>query len=123
MNFRLGEFREAKGLTQKELGKLIGKSTGTIQSWEYGDSYPNAEYVWKLCEFFGCDPNTLLGWYDEHPREDSPVLTHEERELVGCYRESTAERRKAMIVNARDNAAMSKDASDKAGAVDMNEAM
>ena len=119
MNFRLGKFREAKGLTQKELGRLIGKSTGTIQSWEYGDSYPNAEYVWKLCEFFGCDPNTLLGWYDEHPREDSPALTREERELVGCYRESTAERRKAMIVNARDNAAMSKDASDKAGAVNI----
>ena len=123
MNFRLGEFRESKGLTQKELGKLIGKSTGTIQAWEYGDSYPNAEYVWRLCEFFGTDPNTLLGWYDEHPREDASELSRDERELVGCYRESTQQRKSAMMMAARDYAAMSKDARDKAGKDDMTEAM
>ena len=123
MNFRLGEFRESKGLTQKELGKLIGKSTGTIQAWEYGDSYPNAEYVWRLCEFFGTDPNTLLGWHDDHPRDDAPDLTREERELVGCFRESTPTRKSAMMMAARDHAAMSKDAGDTSGQDGMSEAV
>ena len=110
MNFKLGEFREARGLTQKELAKLIGKSIGTIQSWEYGDSYPNCEMLWKLCEFFSTDPNTILGWWDEHPRESPPELSRDERELVGCYRDATEGRKSAMMMAARDHAAMSKDA-------------
>lgn len=123
MNFKLGEYREALGLTQKELARLIGKSTGTIQSWEYGDSYPNAEMLWKLCEFFGTDPNTILGWYDDHPQESSPELTRDERELVGCYREATEGRKSAMMMAARDYAAMSKDALDTSGQAAVSEAV
>lgn len=123
MNFKLGEYREARGLTQKELARLIGKSIGTIQSWEYGDSYPNAEMLWKLCEFFSTDPNTMLGWHDEHPRESPPDLTRDERELVGCYREATEGRKSAMMMAARDHAAMSKDAPGAGGQAAVSEAV
>lgn len=113
MNFKLGEYRESRGLTQKELAKLIGKSTGTIQSWEYGDSYPNAEMLWKLCEFFRTDPNTMLGWWDDHPRDEAPPLNPDEAEIVGYYRESTPERKHSLMMTARDSAAMSKDAAER----------
>ncbi len=123
MNFKLGEYRESRGLTQKELARLIGKSIGTIQSWEYGDSYPNAEMLWRLCEFFNTDPNTMLGWYDEHPRESPPDLTRDERELVGCYREATEGRKSALMISARDHAAMSKDAPCAGGQAAVSEAV
>ena len=123
MNFKLGEYRESRGLTQKELARLIGKSTGTIQSWEYGDSYPNAEMLWRLCEFFSTDPNTMLGWYDEHPRESPPDLTRDERELVSCYRDATEGRKSALMISARDHAAMSKDAPGAGGQAAVNEAV
>ena len=42
MNFgeKVRELREAKGLSQVELGRLIGVSYRTVQSYEAGKSYP-----------------------------------------------------------------------------------
>lgn len=108
MNLKIRHYREGKGLNQKQLGKLIGKSIGTIQSWEGGASYPNAEAIWAMCELFGIDPNELLGWYDEHPAAESPGLSAEEDEIVGCYRESTPQWRTNIAMTARAAAGESK---------------
>ena len=110
MNFKLKKMRAERGFSQREFAKTIGKSFRTVQMWENGESYPNAEMLWRLCEFFDTDPNTMLGWHDEHPRESPPDLTRDERELVGCYRDATEGRKSAMMMAARDYAAMSKDA-------------
>lgn len=91
MNFRLRSFREAAGLSQTDLGKKIGKSLRTIRSWENGESYPNAEALCDLCNLFGTDPDTILGWWDDHPREDAPPATREEEELLDTYRLCTPE--------------------------------
>ncbi len=91
MNFKLELFRKANGMTQKELAMAIHKSIGTIQSWENGTSYPNAESLVALCNLFNVDANTLLGWYDTHPREDTPPLAADESELLDTYRLCTPE--------------------------------
>lgn len=113
MNLNIRKYRESMGITQLELAKEIGKSFRTIQSWERGESYPNAEYLWKLCEYFDTDPNTFLGWYDEHPRQEDPPLTKEERELISLHRQSTPEWRHNLIQNARASALASKDAAER----------
>lgn len=113
MHLKLRQFREEKGLTQKQLARKIHKAIGTVQAWENGDTYPNAEAIWKLCEFFGTDPNTFLGWYDDHPRQDAAPLESDEAEIVGYYRESTPERKHSLMMTARDSAAMSKDAAER----------
>lgn len=94
MNLKLRSYRESRGLTQQELAKQIGKSFRTIQSWERSESYPNAEAVCLMCDFFGTDPNDFLGWYDEHP-EDRPSasVTREESTLLSNYRASSPEGR------------------------------
>ncbi len=117
MNLKLRQFRELAELTQKQFAKMIGKSTGTIQSWERGDSWPNAEAIWNMCVYFNTDPNTFLGWYDEHPREEAPPLTNDESEMVECYRASTSERKRLLMLTARDSAAMSKDAAERGAPV------
>lgn len=109
-------------MTQKQLSRKVGKAIGTIQSWENGDTFPNADALWKLCEFFGTDPNTFLGWYEAHPREGSPPLASDESEMLGYYRESTPERRHSLMMTARDSAAMSKEASERS-APDVREAV
>lgn len=86
MNIRIRSMRKAAGLSQTDLGKAIGKSFRTIQTWERDESLPNAESIWAMCELFGCDPNTLLGWYDTHPRESSPSLTQDESSVLAKYR-------------------------------------
>ena len=91
MNFQLAHFRAISGLTQKDVAKAVHKSIGTIQSWENGTSYPNAEALCDLCNLFGTDPDTILGWWDDHPREDAPPATGDEAELLDTYRLCTPE--------------------------------
>lgn len=89
MNFKLEQFRKAKGMTQKELAMAVHKSIGTIQSWENGTSYPNAEALVALCNLFNVDANAMLGWYDTHPRQDAHSFSQDELTLVDNYRNCT----------------------------------
>lgn len=61
MNLKLRQYRNQMGLTQQELADLVGVSFRTIQSWERDETYPNASHLFRLCEIFGTDPNTLIG--------------------------------------------------------------
>lgn len=125
MKLKLRRYREERGLTQSELAKAIGKSFRTVQAWEREESFPNAEMVWKLCEVFETDPNDFLGWYEEHPRADTPALTRDESEIVGCYRASTPARKASLMQTARDSAVMSKEVAESGapGAHDLGEAV
>lgn len=100
MKLEIRTRREDMGMTQSELAKKIGKSFRTVQSWERDESYPNAEMVWALCEVFGCTPNDLLGWYDEHPREDAPQLARDEAALLADYRSCTPEWKRNVAMTA-----------------------
>ena len=93
MDLRIKERREALGLTQTELAKKVGKSFRTIQSWERGESYPNAEYVSILCNVFGTDPNSLLDWYSTHPRTVATDEAPDARRLLSAYEELSDEGR------------------------------
>lgn len=114
MDLKIRERREALGLTQTELAKKVGKSFRTIQSWERGESYPNAEYVAVLCSVFGTDPNDLLGWYIDHPRERPQPSDPDRAELLRCYDQCTPERRGALMQQALDGAFMSRERSERA---------
>ena len=102
MNIKLRQLRDARGISQRDFAKIIGKSFRAVQMWERGDSFPNAEMIWRMCEYFGTDPNTFMGWYDEHPAESSPGLTRSESLIVSDYRESTPEGRREIEKYARE---------------------
>ena len=116
MDLKIRERREALGLTQTELAKKVGKSFRTIQSWERGESYPNAEYVAVLCDVFDTDPNDLLDWYIDHPRASSqPLRLDPEREsLLANYDRCTPERRERILMDAREKALLSQEYSERA---------
>lgn len=80
MDFKLRAYRKASGLTQAQLADKLGKSFRTIQQWEQGESYPNAETLAKLCEIFNCSPNQMLGWVE-------PDLTSAEKSIVAAISE------------------------------------
>lgn len=102
MNIKLRQLRDERGISQRDFAKAIGKSFRAVQMWERGESYPNAEMIWRMCEFFGTDPNTFMGWYDEHPSESPPALTRSESLVVSDYRESTPEGRREIEKYARE---------------------
>ena len=40
------------GYTQKEAAKLLHISNKTLQNWESGKSYPNADKIAEICELY-----------------------------------------------------------------------
>lgn len=61
---RLKELRSEKGLSQAQLAKATGISTGAIGFWETGERVPNALAIITLSKFFGVSSDYLLGLED-----------------------------------------------------------
>lgn len=111
MDVQLMRLRKAAGYSNRDdFAKKIGVNKYTYRSWESGAAMMNAEQVWNCAVALGCTPNDILGWYEDHPREGSGErLTSEEREIVGCYRESTPQWQQNIAMTARAAAGESKE--------------
>lgn len=57
----LAELRQDKGLTQKQLGRVLSVSTGTISNYENGVHYPDLEKLVALADYFQVSTDYLLG--------------------------------------------------------------
>lgn len=57
----MAELRQDRGLTQKELGKILSVSTGTISNYENGVHYPDLEKLVALADYFQVSTDYLLG--------------------------------------------------------------
>ena len=55
------ELRMSKGIQQKELAIEIGVSNATVSDWEHGRKNPSGERLRKLADYFGVEPNVILG--------------------------------------------------------------
>lgn len=111
MKLNIRNMRKKAGLTQTDLAEAIGVNLSTVGNWERLVTCPDAEQVWNCAVALGCTPNDILGWYEDHPREDNGErLTSEEHEIVGCYRESTPQWRQNIAMTARAAAGESKEA-------------
>ena len=81
---RLREVRKAKGLTQTELGELIGVGKSAICCYEKGTCNPTLEALISLILVFGVSADYLLGadclvkTGDQDSFEEYAILTHEE---------------------------------------------
>lgn len=58
---KLCQIRHNKHLTQKDLGKLIGKTGATICDWEKSKSYPSLDELVMLADIFQVTTDYLLG--------------------------------------------------------------
>ncbi|WP_294378478.1 helix-turn-helix domain-containing protein [uncultured Slackia sp.] len=56
--------RSLKGLTQEQLGDLVGADKSTIGRWENGGAIPQEKIV-RLRNLFGCSVDWLLGLSEE----------------------------------------------------------
>lgn len=70
MRIRLMELRKAAGYRNRdEFAARIGVNKYTYRSWESGAAMMNAEQLWTCAEALGTDPNSIMGWYEEHPKQ------------------------------------------------------
>lgn len=58
---RLKSARNAKGLTQKQLGDLVGAAHNSISNWEKDQNRPDPDTIELICGTLGISPNYLLG--------------------------------------------------------------
>lgn len=71
----LTDLRTQRGLSQSELGEIVGVSNKAISKWENGEALPRLERLKKLADYFGVPVEELVagGKGDEDaPRTDSP---------------------------------------------------
>ena len=55
----LGYFRREAGLTQAELAEKLNYSDKAVSRWENGDTLPDINVLYFLCEFYGIDMTVL----------------------------------------------------------------
>lgn len=78
---RIREFREDRGMSQKELADKIGVSNSRVSNWEQGINRPDADILADLCRALKVSPSELL---DVHLSTDE--LSDQERKVVQAYR-------------------------------------
>ena len=49
----LSELRKRRGLTQLELAEKFNYTDRAVSKWENGDTLPDVEVLYQLCEFYG----------------------------------------------------------------------
>lgn len=57
---RIYELRKSKGLSQKELGEMLGVTNKAVSKWENATAIPKTDTLVKLSEIFGVSPQELL---------------------------------------------------------------
>lgn len=58
---RLKELRKAKGLTQRDMARQFRLTDVGYGGWERGNTEPSVDNIMRLCEFFGCTADSLIG--------------------------------------------------------------
>ena len=91
-NEKLKAARKQKGLSQAELGKLLGVQAQTIGRWETGKSKPNLETVNKLCDILNIPLYSLIS------KDADYQLNYDEAFVIKKYRELNDDG-KQMIIN------------------------
>lgn len=84
----LKELRLQSNITHEELAKNIGFSKAIIGFWENEKSYPNAQALIALSEYFKVSTDYLLGIETEDGRViiQEPELPSDENNLLTNYR-------------------------------------
>jgi transcriptional regulator with XRE-family HTH domain len=82
------------GLTQEQLGEVLGVQKSAIRKYESGmvENIPRSS-IKKMADLFGVSPSYLMGW-EEEEEKNPPLpdgLTEDERFWVEIYRNVSPE--------------------------------
>ena len=79
---RIRKYREAIGLSQKELADKLHVSNSRVSNWEQGINRPDADLLVDICVALNVSPSELLD-----VRLDPEEYTNKEREVLNAYRD------------------------------------
>ena len=98
---KIRQLREAAGMTQEELGKVLGVKRAAINKYETGTVVNlKRSTIEKLCSLFSVTPQYLLSASDE---PEAPAgIAGDEQVLLGFYRELNDEGKEKLVDYADD---------------------
>ena len=100
---RLRERREALGLTQAELGKLLNITGSAIGNYENGISSPKADILYRVFDVLQCDANYLF--QDEMMESPESPQSIREQHVLDRFRQFNEEGQEKVITYVDDLAA------------------
>lgn len=71
--------RKNKGITQAELAQSFNYSDKAVSRWEHGDTLPDINVLYELCEFYGITMNDLV---NEECKIEELDLEHEKNARI-----------------------------------------
>ena len=91
---RIREMRQAKGMKQSDLARLLAIAPTAVSKYELGQLDISSATICALCDIFGCTADYLLG------RSILPAaeLTEEEAAVLLAWREASPQIREAIAV-------------------------
>lgn len=70
---RLKELRYLRGLTQRELGNILGVTDGAVMLWESNARMPSISVLLKIADYFGVSLDYLIGRTDDPKPPSAPL--------------------------------------------------
>ena len=88
--------RLKRGITQEELGSIIGVQKSAIRKYESGmvENIPRSS-IKRMADFFGVTPSYLMGWEDETPTPEE--FSESERAWIELYRKLSPDVRETFV--------------------------
>jgi len=84
IGIRIRDFRESKGLTQKEVAEIVGVQDAVISNWETGRNRPNVDVLKKLCTALNTSADELIGI----KRKENKGLSNEAKKVAAAFDDS-----------------------------------
>lgn len=93
---KIKELRYKKGLTQEEIGAILGVSAQSVSKWERGEGYPDIEMLPSLANYFGISIDELLGADADSKKYDEINTQWAENNKNGLHNENIALMKQAL---------------------------
>lgn len=78
----IAKYREAAGISQKDLAKKLGVVPSRISNWETGANCPTIDILFDVCEILDVSINDIYGVYPD----SKFILKYGEQDLLKKYR-------------------------------------
>ena len=71
---RIRELRKSRSLSQSELAEALGLDHSTIAKYELGNRSVNIDTMRKMCDYFGCSMDYLMGQPETAASDDEGII-------------------------------------------------
>lgn len=87
---RLKELRKEKGLTQKDLAKVLYVNQSAISKYELGTNSPENKFLVQLADYFNVSTDYLLGKSDIRTNNKckEELIEKKLKEILNCFIEA-----------------------------------